>query len=159
MTKAEHASPAAGAAAYPAPPAAVCRETLPLTLRIPGRPEEVHHARHWFRSCLRDWHDDDAAAAESIFAEVAANAFRHSRGQITVTVRLSPRAVRCDVRDSSWRRPRRMSGQDLDLEDGRGMLIVTALADAWGVRRHLPGKTVWFELHARIPPEGSVPAP
>lgn len=157
MTKAQHASPEAKAAASPAHVPA--GRGTPLTLRIPRRPEEVQRARHWFRSCLRDWHDDDAAAAESIFAEVAANAFRHSRGQITVTVRLSPRAVRCDVRDSSWRRPRRMSGQDLELEDGRGMLIVTALADAWGVRRHLPGKTVWFELHARIPPEGSVPAP
>jgi anti-sigma regulatory factor (Ser/Thr protein kinase) len=125
-------------------------------LRIPHRAEEVRRARHWFRGCLPNWHDDAVAAAESIFAEVAANAFRHSHGQITVTVQLSPCAVRCDVRDSSWRRPRPVR-QDPELEEGRGMTIISALADDCGVRRHLLGKTVWFVVHAPASPERSVP--
>ncbi|MEY6566809.1 ATP-binding protein, partial [Streptomyces sp. PGLac3x] len=29
---------------------------------------------------------------------------------------------------------------------GRGRLLVAALADDWGVRRHGVGKAVWFEL-------------
>ncbi|MGI5340706.1 ATP-binding protein [Streptomyces sp. CA-181903] len=31
---------------------------------------------------------------------------------------------------------------------GRGLLLVQALADDWGVRTHGTGKTVWFELAA-----------
>ncbi len=156
MTQADHAPPAIEAGAHPAHSFAR-RETHPLTLKIPRQAEEVRRARHWFRSCLRNWHDDDVAAAESIFAEVAANAFRHSRGQITVTVRLSHCAVRCDVRDSSWCRPCRISPQDPELEEGRGMAIVAALADDWGVRRRPLGKTVWFVVRAPARPEGSVP--
>ncbi|CAL9434858.1 hypothetical protein SUDANB108_02125 [Streptomyces sp. enrichment culture] len=35
----------------------------------------------------------------------------------------------------------------LDAESGRGLLLVTALADHWGVEPYLPGgKTVWAEL-------------
>jgi hypothetical protein len=38
------------------------------------------------------------------------------------------------------------------------MMIITALADNWGVHRHLRGKTVWFEIHAPARPGRSVPA-
>jgi anti-sigma regulatory factor (Ser/Thr protein kinase) len=147
MTQAEHARPAA----HVAPPAghvAAGWDARRLMLRIPRRAEEVHRARHWLRICLRDWHRDGAEAAEFVFAEVVSNAFRHSRGRITVTVQISARAVTCGVRDSSLRRPRRASRQDPEPEEGRGMMIITALADAWGVRRHLRGKTVWFEIRA-----------
>ncbi len=157
MTQADHALLAAQAGAHPAL-AAASPATRPLTLTIPRRAEEVRRARRWFRSCLRDWHGDTAAAAESVFAEVAANAVRHGTGQITITVWLSPCTVRCDVRDSSWRRPRRMSPQDPELEDGRGLVIVSAMAHAWGVRRHLLGKTVWFEVRAPARHERNLPA-
>jgi hypothetical protein len=33
---------------------------------------------------------------------------------------------------------------------GRGLRIVAALADRWGVTPNPDGKTVWFELH--LPP-------
>ncbi|WP_052744596.1 ATP-binding protein [Streptomyces odonnellii] len=32
-------------------------------------------------------------------------------------------------------------------EGGRGLLMVAALSDRWGVARHVIGKSVWFELH------------
>jgi hypothetical protein len=31
---------------------------------------------------------------------------------------------------------------------GRGLVLVQSLADAWGVRAHGVGKSVWFELDA-----------
>ncbi|WP_424890474.1 ATP-binding protein [Streptomyces sp. XH2] len=34
---------------------------------------------------------------------------------------------------------------------GRGLLLVHALADGWGVRAHGVGKSVWFELAAQEP--------
>jgi hypothetical protein len=157
MTQAEHAPPGAEEGGLPGARSAARREAVPLTLRIPHRAEEIHRARHWFRGCLRDSGDD--GTAESIFAEVTSNAFRHSRGPIMITVQLSPCAVRCDVRDSSWRRPRRIFPRNPEPEEGRGIMIIMALADNWGVRRHLRGKTVWFEVHAPAGPGRSVPAP
>lgn len=118
----------------------------PLRLTIQPRPAEVRRARHWFRSCLRDWADDSLTVAESIFAEVAANAIQHGHGRVTVSVRRWPHAVHCDVRDASWRQPHRLAGWHPDLEGGRGMVIVAALADSWGVHRSMLGKNVWFEL-------------
>ena len=136
MTQAQRASQAGG----PTYRAALLR------LRIRPRAREVRRARHWFRWCLRDWRDDVATDAESIFAEVAANAVRHGRGRVTVTVQVLRGAVRCHVRDASWRRPQRLTGWYPELEEGRGMVIIAALADDWGVRRRLLGKTVWFEV-------------
>lgn len=156
MSQAEDALPVAEAGALPGARPTTRREARPLTLRIPRRPEEIHRARHWFRGHLQDWHDD--STAELIFAEVTSNAYRHTRGPVTVTVHLSPGAVRCDVRDHSWRRPRLVFPRSPEPEEGRGMMIITALADDWGVRRHLRGKTVWFEIHAPVRPGRSVPA-
>ena len=41
-----------------------------------------------------------------------------------------------------------------DAEDGRGLRLVRALADRWGVREREPGKVVWceFTLEACPPP-------
>jgi anti-sigma regulatory factor (Ser/Thr protein kinase) len=119
-----------------------------LKLRIPPRAQEVYRARHWFRNCLRNWQDEGASVAEAVFAEVAANAVQHGRGRVTVTVQLSLGAVRCDIRDGGWRSPRLLAARQPELEHGRGMVIIAALADNWGVRRHLLGKTVWFEIVA-----------
>ena len=119
-----------------------------LSLTIPPSARMVTEARHWFRDALAGWDPDRAADAESLFSEVATNAVQHGRGQVTITVRLASEAVRCDVRDSGWRTPGRTCRHDPELEDGRGIAIVTALAHAWGVRRRLRGKTVWFEILA-----------
>jgi hypothetical protein len=37
---------------------------------------------------------------------------------------------------------------DADAVDGRGLRIVVALADHWGVERDGLGQTVWAQLHA-----------
>jgi anti-sigma regulatory factor (Ser/Thr protein kinase) len=138
MSQAEHVALAAGR-----------MSRTPLKLRIPPRAQEVGRARHWFRDCLRTWQDEEEVAdAEAVFAEVAANAVQHGRGRVTVTVQLSQGAVRCDIRDGGWRSPRLMAARQPELEHGRGMVIIAALADNWGVRRHLLGKTVWFEILA-----------
>ena len=96
---------------------------------------------HWRDSCA-------AASAESVFAEVTANVTRHARTRAKITVRISAQEVRCDVRDRSWRLPRPLRPCAPVQENGRGLLIVASLASAWGVRRHLLGKSVWFIVKA-----------
>jgi anti-sigma regulatory factor (Ser/Thr protein kinase) len=132
---------------------------VPLRMRIQPRARDVGRARHWFRTCLRQVPGADADAAEAVFAEVAANAVRHGRGRVTVTVEFLGPAVRCAIRDGGWRVPRPASGWRPDTEGGRGMVIIAALADRWGVRRHLLGKTVWFEIRVPVRVQPARPGP
>jgi hypothetical protein len=39
------------------------------------------------------------------------------------------------------------------------MVIIAALADRWGVRRHLLGKTVWFEIRVPVRARPARPGP
>jgi anti-sigma regulatory factor (Ser/Thr protein kinase) len=131
----------------------------PLRMRFQPRPQDVGRARRWFRTCLRQLPTVDADAAEAVFAEVAANAVRHGRGRVTVTVEFLGTAVRCAVRDGGCRVPQLTTVWRPDLEDGRGMVIIEALAERWGVRRHLLGKTVWFEIRVPARPHSVRPGP
>jgi anti-sigma regulatory factor (Ser/Thr protein kinase) len=121
-----------------------------MTLTVPGTRRAVSAARGRFRACVRVCEDPATAdAAEAVFAEVAANAACHARGPITVTVWAARRTVQCDVRDWGWRAPVPPGQLRPDQESGRGMLVMSTLADRWGVRRHLRGllgKTVWFVI-------------
>jgi anti-sigma regulatory factor (Ser/Thr protein kinase) len=133
-----------------------------LRIRIRPRAKDVGRARHWFRSCLGEVPADDAEAAEAVFAEVASNAVRHGRGRVTITVLFLGDTAHCAVRDFGLRKPKLSPPWRPDLEHGRGMVIVTALADSWGIHRHLLGKTVWFDVSvpARPPaPALAAPAP
>lgn len=129
-----------------------------LRMRIRPRSREVGKARHWFRAALRDLPGDDADAAESVFAEIASNAVQHGRGTVTVTVLLLGGTVHCAVRDAGWRLPRLRPPWRPDVEHGRGMMIVAALASDWGIHRHLLGKTVWFDVRVPVQPYQPSPA-
>ena len=77
------------------------------------------------------------------------NAIRHTRDELVLTVRLAGGRLRVGVADSSHRRPQLVQVGKRDTS-GRGLHLVEALADQWGVDpdgRGL-GKTVWFELPA-----------
>ncbi len=53
-----------------------------------------------------------------------------------------------DTRGERWprARPAGNAGNDGDGEGGRGLLVVEALADAWGVTERNVGKVVWADL-------------
>lgn len=131
----------------------------PLRMRIRPEAHEVGRARHWFRSCLRPVPGAEADAAESVFAEVTSNAVQHGRGRVTITVEFAGAAVFCAVRDGGWRMPHLAPPWQPDTEHGRGMVIVEALADSWGIERHLMGKTVWFVVRMPVPPRPVRPVP
>ncbi len=65
------------------------------------------------------------------------------------------RALVCEVFDDAAAMPKLRNAADSD-ENGRGLHVVSQLAQRWGTRRTPVGKAVWFELPL---PEGmSVPA-
>jgi two-component sensor histidine kinase len=87
---------------------------------------------------------EDAAL---LLSEVATNALAHSAsgrgGGFTVTVLHRSGDVRVEVADQGglW-----LPETAEDEVHGRGLVIVSSLARAWGITGDEAGRTVWFEL-------------
>jgi anti-sigma regulatory factor (Ser/Thr protein kinase) len=86
--------------------------------------------------------------AELLTSELVTNALVHTDDDAILTATVGPRGLRVEVRDFVARRPRLRAPDADDGTHGRGLLLVQSLADAWGVRPHAEGKSVWFELGA-----------
>ncbi|MGW0562919.1 ATP-binding protein [Streptomyces sp. NPDC003016] len=96
--------------------------TMPGTARRVG----LSHLRRW---CLHSLMDDAAL----LISELVTNAFQHGQGP-SVSLRLlqTNAYVRLEVTDGTPAPPAARTYGLLD-EHGRGLPIVAALADAWGV--------------------------
>ncbi|KUL30627.1 ATP-binding protein [Streptomyces regalis] len=96
---------------------------------------------HWG---LADW--DRADDALLCVSELATNALLHGvppgRGFL-LRVRYDRDVLRVEVHDSGTGVPRIPDDPD---EGGRGLFLVAALADKWGVGERNPGKVVWAEF-------------
>jgi anti-sigma regulatory factor (Ser/Thr protein kinase) len=86
--------------------------------------------------------------AELLTSELVTNALVHTDREAVLTATIWPRGLRVEVRDFTGRRPRLCVPDADDGTHGRGLMLVQSLADAWGVRAHGVGKSVWFELRA-----------
>lgn len=85
---------------------------------------------------------------ELLAGEVVANAVLHGpeHGEIRVAVRIDGSTVRVEVSDGSPRRPEVQHPEPTAIS-GRGMALVEALSESWGVLELGPrGKTVWFAV-------------
>lgn len=113
-----------------------------------------HSARH-LRRILRLYLagaglDGLSDAAELALTELVANVVRHVPGRrCHICFLLQPGGVRVEVGDGCPELPVRAVGDPLG--DGRrGLVLVVAVTDRWGVSVRLDGrgKTVWFECLA-----------
>ncbi|MDT0549841.1 MULTISPECIES: ATP-binding protein [Streptomyces] len=92
-------------------------------------------------------------AAALVVAELAANAVLHGLvpgRDFALLLRYDDETgvVQIEVSDTHDRQPARVV-PERDDEHGRGLLLVDAFADRWGVReRQGPGKTVWAQVTA-----------
>jgi anti-sigma regulatory factor (Ser/Thr protein kinase) len=93
------------------------------------------------------WSDDPDLNLRlaTIVSEVVTNAILHARTPFVVTVSADEKAIRVDVTDESDALPSKRKYGALH-PTGRGLHIVEAIADRWGVAPGPSGKTVWFEL-------------
>lgn len=91
---------------------------------------------------------DTAEVAELLITELVTNALVHTDQGAEVSARLAADRLRVEVRDYAARRPRPYVPTADDGTHGRGLVLVQALADAWGVDAAVQagGKVVWFEL-------------
>ena len=116
----------------------------------------VAETRRLLRDSLRLWGVPALVDTTELLAtELLTNALRYTGGGAVVTATLSQgpdHRLRVEVQDGLARRPVRRPVR-IDCEpgtSGRGLLLVEALADAWGVQARRSGKAVWFELDVKV---------
>ncbi|WP_255115193.1 ATP-binding protein [Streptomyces sudanensis] len=104
----------------------------------------VGHMRRITASHLR--HHGCAALIDDavlVVSELVTNAIRHGRGEVGLKVTVLTGELLIEVGDRSTA-PARLRTAGDDDEDGRGLLLVTALARTWGVSDD--GTTTWCTL-------------
>jgi len=113
------------------------------------RVESPAAARHLVARALRRWGFEPAFVrdAELVASELATNAVVHAGSCFTVAVRPKDGGALISVRDGSPLQPV-VRDDEPDAMSGRGLRLVSLLADAWGVEREDPGKIIWAALSA-----------
>ena len=91
--------------------------------------------------------DDSIEDAVLVTSELVTNAIRHTpdNGPIEVNWRVEKSELTLRVMDSSAVHPERRNTAPVAL-GGRGLAIIEALADSWGVDSRPSGKQVWARL-------------
>lgn len=101
------------------------------------------------REALSDQPSEITSAAELMASELATNCVLHAHTDFELTVHAQGE-IRVEVRDSGRGRPTVLSPSPRD-PSGRGLRIVEAMSDTWGVTPATGGKAVWFTLSAAAP--------
>ncbi len=83
---------------------------------------------------------------ELALSELVTNAVLHGRDPIVLRLVLGEHCLRVEVGDGSPVSPS-FSMLDPTAVTGRGLMLISAASDRWGVEPHPQGKRVWFELH------------
>lgn len=113
-----------------------CRKFGPDLTSVPA-------ARAFVRSCL-----DDVNQVETIVllvSELATNAVIHARTPFEVSVGRTEDCVRVSVADANSAAPV-LRDATSDDTSGRGLQIVSALADEWGTDLQHDGTRIWFKV-------------
>ncbi|KUM97723.1 hypothetical protein AQI88_06800 [Streptomyces cellostaticus] len=112
------------------------------------REHSVRHIRRIVRSLLAEWELADLTdALELGVSELVTNVLRHvpDRRCSLLVLRLTA-GVRVEVTDGGQELPLVPSMPNPGTESGRGLTLLDAVVDKWGVAPGVAGgKTVWFE--------------
>ncbi|MFD3667201.1 ATP-binding protein [Streptomyces sp. NPDC058672] len=123
-------------------------DTLPFAFKVAASLSEVPLARHRVVDRAREagllMDDQMQGDLELMAGELIANAVVHTGAPFVVCVRRAGERLRVEVTDVGVVAPSTTAAGE-DAETGRGLFLVEALADAWGVAPDRAGKTVWFE--------------
>ncbi|MFC4533982.1 ATP-binding protein [Sphaerisporangium dianthi] len=114
-----------------------------------GTSPSVREARRFITTFLAGW--PIVESAELIVSELAANAVRHTAsgrfgGQFQVMIHAQHDRVWLGVVDAGAAHGPSVFSPEDDEEGGRGLMIVGALADTYGIRGDERGRTVWALL-------------
>ncbi|MFC9426698.1 ATP-binding protein [Streptomyces sp. NPDC056987] len=124
----------------------------PPQLMLDAAPESVRTARAYAHEFVA-YHLPGISGAyvddlQLVVSELVTNAVRYGTepgDSVLVLLAVTDTCVRIEVRDPVRRRPRfRAVSQERDR--GRGLFIVEALAECWGVADRPLGKAVWAQV-------------
>jgi anti-sigma regulatory factor (Ser/Thr protein kinase)/GAF domain-containing protein len=117
----------------------------------------VRRIRHLLGDQLHEWDlETPRDELELLVSEVVTNALIHADSEVYVQLREYPGHIRIEVRDTDPHPPvptwilAAEEAENQEAESGRGLLIVDAVASAWGSAPAGRGKTTWFELPAKV---------
>ncbi|MGA5318919.1 SpoIIE family protein phosphatase [Streptomyces seoulensis] len=117
------------------------------TLALPDGPQAAEAARACCEQHLRAWGLDEEVRfnGQLIVSEFAGNAVRHGTPPARLRL-IFDQALTIEVSDTGGNAPLLRHAQEGD-EGGRGLFIVSQLADRWGTRYESGGgKTIWAEV-------------
>ena len=108
----------------------------------------VRAGRHFVRDTLLEWDLERLVEdAELGVSELVANAVRYAKTDVLIKVSADTQVTIAVVdRDPVLHRPVHPTPDDLLAESGRGLRIVAAVADDWGIEARTGGKSIWFSL-------------
>ncbi|MFJ2441236.1 MULTISPECIES: ATP-binding protein [unclassified Streptomyces] len=121
----------------------------PWELPFLAEPRGVAGLRRILRLHMKHWGLSEVVApAQICVSELVANVIRHvgEGTPATLAVSMQGTRVRIELRDPDTRALPSLLGPDLEVETGRGMMLVDQLADRWGVAVGPDSKAVWCEL-------------
>ncbi|MFG2307229.1 SpoIIE family protein phosphatase [Streptomyces sp. NPDC048566] len=111
---------------------------------VPAEPSAVGEVRSAVTRKLAQWGLEEMTfTTELILSELVTNAIRYGNGSIGVRV-LYDRTLICEVFDGSNTSPHLRYAASTD-EGGRGLFLVSQMAERWGTRYTPEGKVIWAE--------------
>ena len=116
---------------------------------LPGGPSGVTVAREAARrqmTALGVTSPEVVDTAELIVSELTSNAVKHAGGQPSLCLLRTGDVIRIEVCDANARQVPVEREVDVDAESGRGLLLVSRLATAWGYRHQADQKCTWAEV-------------
>jgi len=125
-------------------------------IALPHSPASVGTARRFIEARTAAWSFPEPAGAQLVLigSELVTNAVLHARTELTLTLELHGERVRISVKDRS-RAPATLRHYQADALTGRGLGVVAALSDTWGISTGADGKVVWAEVAASDDPTGT----
>lgn len=150
---------------------------------LPCESRSAGEARAFVRRTCEQWNLGAICEDLSLpVSEIVTNVILHAGTDLELTVRLTRSFVEVGVRDHNPRMPI-VRPVHLDLTDettstlrtvggdtvivgnanagtgGRGLPIVDAVADEWGIEQYHDGKVVWFRIAVNVDPDVAARCP
>jgi anti-sigma regulatory factor (Ser/Thr protein kinase) len=121
---------------------------MPDTVRLVHDARAPQRARRWITQLCHEWGCVELSDLASLMVtELVTNVYLHARTDCLVQAAYAKPTLSVAVSDEDDTEGSAGAASDT-AENGRGLAIVAALADAWGTRLNGGTKEVWFDLTA-----------
>jgi anti-sigma regulatory factor (Ser/Thr protein kinase) len=118
-----------------------------ISVQLPAEPSSARRAREFVREQLGEAYGREVTETVALLAtELVTNAVLHARTPFRLGVHARSEVVRVWVEDTSTATPSRRNYQPGEATTGRGLVLVEALAESWGIEPIPTGKRVWCEV-------------